>query len=551
MRAAGYIRVSTDEQVKHGWNLGADKQRVEEIADDKGWDLVEIFDDGGLQGDDPDRPGFNRMLDTLDQCDVIIMRSLDRLSRDTFLYALATKAIRDAGVQIESFNGPVDLESPEGELSANVLAAIHRFEKRQIGVRVKQAMRARAAAGLHAGGIPPYGYRWEDKTLVIVDREAEIIVRIFTDYVQRGMSQRAIVRALNDDKVPTQHGGHWQQSAIARILANVIYTGKLEFKDQILDGAHKAIVSDELWNRAQAIRTGAQRSKGGRHADGGHLLTRGVLRCTCGSAMIPRKARPGQERERYVCRGRIEDPKSCSQPSIRRELIDQPFLAHLLDGYIDIEATAKRIEERTASAVTLAREALSAAEAEVLRTQEALARIERDYHAGDISGKQWAAQEAKLTVQLEAAQEAVRRAQEHVQQTEQAGVAGDAEQALLDHLAALKKAASAQADAAPDLNALRNVIGQMFESVQLVRSGEWPRVPGDGFIPFDGDIGPVPTIESREQRYWLLPTLRWSAVDRGTFKPTGQEMPVGSMLQYPPSDTKPFLARYCWWYSSA
>jgi hypothetical protein len=99
MRAAGYVRVSTEEQVKHGWNLDEDKQRIQELANAEGWELIELWDDGGLRGDNPDRPGLRAMLDSLGQFDVLVMRSLDRLSRDLFIYAQVRNALRDAGVQ--------------------------------------------------------------------------------------------------------------------------------------------------------------------------------------------------------------------------------------------------------------------------------------------------------------------------------------------------------------------------------------------------------------------------------------------------------------------
>src|SRR5205807_189853 len=146
---------------------------------------------------------------------------------------LATNAIRAAEVRVQAFSGPVDLESPEGELSANVLAAIARFEKRQTGVRVKQAMKARAHHGMHSGGAAPYGYRWEDRSLVIQADEAKIVTRIFSDY-RTGAGQRGIVRALNEERVPTRHGGPWNQSSISRLLASQTYIGKLEFKGEVL-----------------------------------------------------------------------------------------------------------------------------------------------------------------------------------------------------------------------------------------------------------------------------------------------------------------------------
>jgi hypothetical protein len=109
----------------------------------------------------------------------------------------------------------------------------------------------------------------------------------------------------------------------------------------------------------------------------------------------------------------------------------------------------------------------------------------------------------------------------------------DAEQALLEHLAHLKRAVGEGVGAAPDLGALRKVIGDMFASVQFVRLGEVPSCE----VPVTDDVVPVSTD------YWMLLVLRASAVDRETLRPIGQAMPVPTWQSYPPG----FLARYCWW----
>jgi hypothetical protein len=104
----------------------------------------------------------------------------------------------------------------------------------------------------------------------------------------------------------------------------------------------------------------------------------------------------------------------------------------------------------------------------------------------------------------------VKRALAHVEEVEQNGsLPGDAEQALLDHLAELERAVGDGVGAAPDLHALRNVIRDMFEAVHLVGSGEGvvavsQRV-GAGFIPWHDD---VPTLSDGQDGYWLLLELR-------------------------------------------
>jgi site-specific DNA recombinase len=120
MRAAGYVRVSTQEQVKNGWNLDEDRDLIRELCESKGWELVEVFDDGGLRGDDPNRPGLLRMLASLDRFDVLIVRDLDRLARDAELGSRVIKVIGAAGVKLETFQGPVDIETSSGQALAEM-----------------------------------------------------------------------------------------------------------------------------------------------------------------------------------------------------------------------------------------------------------------------------------------------------------------------------------------------------------------------------------------------------------------------------------------------
>jgi DNA invertase Pin-like site-specific DNA recombinase len=478
-------------------------------------------------------------------CALIVQRS-DRLARGDAKQARSLVEIVLWAIKHDvALHSVMDPEILAGGDFALVMGAIGAMkghgESKVKSESVKKGMRRRAERGEWVGGHPPYGLepagRYDPPT--VVEHKAEVVRSVFTDYAS-GLGQRGIVRRLNDEGVPSPTGGVWHQSQIARMLANPAYIGKVLAKDDEgkrtleFDGKHEAIVNDELWQRVQAIRAGAWR-RPGRHADGAHLLVRGTLRCSCGAAMLPRKARPGIERERYVCSGRIADPRSCSQRSIRRELIDEPFLATLLDTYIDLDATRARIDERASAALTAARGVFEQAQHETAKAEAALVRVERDYLDGKLAVEKWQRFEAKLTAELEAAQASEQRARDHVEQMERTG-AGDAETMLLDLLARLKRAVGEGVGAAPDLHALRNVIGQLFASIDLVLND-------------DGS-------------YLLLPWLRVERLDDGrwdyeaagrrqalpvggaeTLSPTGQETPSPPEQSYPPT----FFSRYCWW----
>jgi len=128
MRAAGYVRVSTIEQQRHGWNLGEDRERIRERADAEGWSLVDTFDDGGRQGDDLERPGLRALLAAVEAgaLDVVILRDLDRLSRDRYIYALAVRTFEAAGVAVYEFD---KAEPVAFDLATDVRAAVAQDEE--------------------------------------------------------------------------------------------------------------------------------------------------------------------------------------------------------------------------------------------------------------------------------------------------------------------------------------------------------------------------------------------------------------------------------------
>ncbi len=506
-RAAGYVRVSTDEQNKHGWNIGKDRELIRKRAEDEGWHLMEpIFDDGGVQGDVLERPGLQGLLGAVESkaVDVVIMRNIDRLSRDRFIYALAARTFELAGVKMYEFERPQPVKFDQ---ETDLRALFAQWEKQKISERVKLSMKSRTEVGLPTGGTPRYGFAWDVDTrktkgaqaLVQVPAQAKAVLRVFTDYAS-GLSQRVIQRTLNAEGVPAPGGGLWGQSAITRILSDPIYVGKLTARhgdsQEVVEGAHDPIVDDELWDRVQKMRGGSR--KGGQHTYGQFRFVRGVLRCgCCNSAMIADRGRG--RRDRYICRGRVEHGASfCSQGSVVRENIDDPFIAELLDNYVDLEAMRERIGQRASSVLEVAHEQLDQRQRDAAKAKATLERVRADYRSGDLDAATWNEERQELTDQFGAAQEAAQRAEDHVQRVEQAGVPDDAEQLLLDHLARLRKAVVG----APDLHALRNVIGDIFESVTLVR-GDDPR--------WEQELRAGAGVKANT--YWLVPKLRPGLID--------------------------------------
>ena len=160
-RAVGYVRVSTDEQAEEGHSISRQAELIEEhIAQQEAWELIEdgMFKDPGCSGATLDRPDLQRMLKRLDDFDVLVVWSMDRLTRDVEFFARLAKTLTAANVRIDSLTTHVDLTTPEGEAHAHMSAVFGQLERKRIAERVRMALAARKAKGEHNGGPPPDGW---------------------------------------------------------------------------------------------------------------------------------------------------------------------------------------------------------------------------------------------------------------------------------------------------------------------------------------------------------------------------------------------------------
>lgn len=510
MRVAGYLRVSTQEQVEKGWNLEEDRKLIRQR-----WrtDEVEFFDDGGRQGDDPDRPGLLALLSRLDEFDVVVMRQQDRISRDPVIWGTAAAAFQKAEVRVETFSGPIDLDTPQGRFFADIMAAVGKLEKGQIAQRVSQAIQARARAGIHVG-VAPYGYRWEEGRLVVVPEEAAVVKRIFTEYAEEGRSQREIARRLNRDGIAAQRGT-WTQGTVSKLLRNPTCAGRLRFHGDVLDGIHEPIIEPHLWVKAEAMRDANTRTRRGRTPSANHLLAGGVLRCgRCGASMYA-QTRPqrgnGVTWEAYTCaRRQREGLDSCDQPPVKRQPIDEAVWRFVMDTALDIEATKATIIERANVQLMEVEVLRHQAERDVVKVEQARAKIESDYLYGDLPADRYRMLSERLTAEHEAATANVSalgtRHETLSAELEQI----DAETAVLAELSAIKAHILGQAREGEraGVQAFPTAIRRLFTGFELIPRGTFG-------VGIEGIVCPT---QGRSRSigvdgYLLIPYVRPEALD--------------------------------------
>lgn len=216
-----------DELPRHAINL-AWAEREEYIDDDRAGDDFE------------GRPELRRLRADIKPGDVVLCRDQSRLGRDALEVTLAVRDIvRDRGARLFYY-----AERKEVEFANAIDAAMtfikgtgHQMELEAIRGRVREALRARVRAGRIAGG-RCYGYELKRETdasgrqytvAIVNEAQAEIIRRIYREYLDGSGLKRIAVRLNNEHVPPPSAGkrgtGSWCPGAIREMLRNARYRG--------------------------------------------------------------------------------------------------------------------------------------------------------------------------------------------------------------------------------------------------------------------------------------------------------------------------------------
>ena len=267
---------------------------------------------------------------------------VDRLSRSLLDFARIIDRFEQHSVSFVSVTQQFNTTASLGRLTLNILLSFAQFERELIGERTRDKMAAARRKDKWVGGTPVLGYDIDrgGGRLVINQKEASRVRKIFELYRTHG-SLDAVIEELNrrswstkswKSKRGLEHGGRpFTPVPLLRLLTNMVYTGKIEYRGTIYDGEQPPIIEFGLWQEVNAaLRKPTPILKPPRHKH--DALLSGLLFCeSCQRPMISTYSGKGSRRYRYyVCQGARQNGwKSCSTKSVSATLIEDSLMSQL------------------------------------------------------------------------------------------------------------------------------------------------------------------------------------------------------------------------------
>ena len=352
LRVTFYARVSTDMDAQLNSLENQVQYYTEFIQSKRNWSFVPGYIDEGISGGTTKkRDDFNRMIaDAKAGCfDFIITKEISRFSRSTLDSIQYTQLLLDYNVGVFFQNDNINTLDSDSEFRLVVMAGVAQDEIRKLSERIKFGFRQSIKNGRVLGNDKLYGYDKKDCVMTVNEAEAEIVRIIFDLYANHGLGIRKISQELYAMGYTSREGNEFNQLTIRHMLENPKYKGwycgnktqsldyrtkKKAFLDEsewimYPDPTIPAIVSEELWDRANAIYKERSRQMK-EHANGATYHNRypysGKIYCeehgtTYHRHMLENKT---GKMEAWHCKVyRAKGRAGCSAPQLRSEELDQ------------------------------------------------------------------------------------------------------------------------------------------------------------------------------------------------------------------------------------
>ncbi len=242
-----YIRVSTDGQVgEDKFGLEAQRQQIIEYCEKNDMNILKWYSDEGESGAKY-RPGFDEIVFgevTNPPFEAVVVAKSDRVARDINIYFAYQGLLIRKNVELIS----ISEDFGQFGVFANMLRAftltIAEIERENIKKRTEMGRKTKARHGGYSGGGAPYGYRVEDRKLVLVPEEAEIVKKVFELRDGEGYTYQKVCDYFNQNGIKTRNGGEYKISTVQYIYERKkFYQGYYKYGNgDWVEGQHEAIL---------------------------------------------------------------------------------------------------------------------------------------------------------------------------------------------------------------------------------------------------------------------------------------------------------------------
>lgn len=343
-----YARFSSDRQREA--SIEGQIRECTEYAKKNNFTIVNSYIDRALSAskDTDKRLDFQRMIRDSSKglFNTVLVWKLDRFARNRYDSAYYKSILKKNNVKVISITEPI-ADGPEGIILEAMLEGMAEYYSAELSEKIHRGQKENALKGLNNGGAVPLGYilNKETQKLEVDPLTAPIVNEIFRRYAA-GESIKQLRDDLNKRGIRTKNGFPFAYPTLNTILKNRKYMGEYRYQDIVIPGGVPAIVSQDIFDRAQAKLTKHQQTPASEKASERYLLTTKLICGKCGRAMVGESGKgTGNKIYRYYKCCTAKKKKGCDKKAVKKDWIENLVIQQTMLVVMDDEVMG-RITDR-------------------------------------------------------------------------------------------------------------------------------------------------------------------------------------------------------------
>lgn len=373
LKVTFYTRVSLDKEEQLNSLNNQIQYYTNLIKNNKNWTYIDGYIDEGISGiTTRKREQFNQMIadGKEKKFDLIITKEISRFARNTLDSLQYTRELLKHGVGVFFQSDNICTFAEDSELRLTIMASLTQEESRKTSNRVKFGHQQAIKNGVVLGNSRIFGYKKENKRLIIDEKEAKMIRELYSLYATDKYSLKQLENIFWDKGYKNHRGNKIAHTTMSNIIRNPKYKGYyVGNKVRIVDMFTKkqkflpeeewvmykdetgeivpAIVSEELWDKANevlATRSLDVKQKQGKcnHAN---IFTGKIYCAHCNKPYYRKDSKDtkGNKTSRWVCSGKIKNGSN-SCPSF--VLYEEELVSILVELFSSISGNFDDVIEK-------------------------------------------------------------------------------------------------------------------------------------------------------------------------------------------------------------
>lgn len=347
-KAVIYARYSCEKQTEQ--SIEGQLRVCNEFAERNGYTVIHNYIDRAVSGKTDKREQFQQMLkDSADKTfEFVIVYKLDRFARNRYDSAMNKATLKKNGVKVLSACEQIT-DTPEGIILESMIEGMAEYYSAELSQKVKRGMRESCLKGNAAGIQPVFGYCIVDKKYKIVESEAAIVRKLFSDYIS-GTTIKELVEWLKISGIRSHRGNVFSFGRVSEMLHNPKYIGKCKYGGEIYENMIEPIIDEQTFYRVQEKLT-ENVHKAARSKAAEKFILSGKLICAeCGELMVGESgtSKTGEIYTYYKCAAKKKNAQNCTSKAIRKEVIEKAvynaIICALQDDKFISEVARKAVE---------------------------------------------------------------------------------------------------------------------------------------------------------------------------------------------------------------